>query len=70
VAQRRIRCVSEQHAPRFAESATSALEELARQQHAERVRDLEELRAEVWESDEELGTFLADFRATRDASLG
>lgn len=43
--------------------------DLARQQHAEEVRDPKELAAGVWESDEELEAFLADLRASRDASL-
>lgn len=47
----------------------SDLEELARGQHATPVREITELRAEVWDSDEELDEFLADWRASRDASL-
>ncbi len=47
----------------------SDLEQLARDQHAAPVRDIAELRADVWESDEELDEFLADWRASRDASL-
>ncbi|MHB1537837.1 MAG: hypothetical protein ACYCST_21710 [Acidimicrobiales bacterium] len=47
----------------------SVLEELARDQHATTVRDIVELRADVWGSDEELDEFLADWRASRDASL-
>jgi len=49
--------------------AVSVLEELAREQHATPVRDIAELRADVWGSDEELDEFLADWRASRDASL-
>ncbi|MGC8472142.1 MAG: hypothetical protein ACP5PM_07615 [Acidimicrobiales bacterium] len=49
--------------------ATPALEELAREQHARPVRDIAELRADVRGSDEELHEFLADWRASRDASL-
>jgi hypothetical protein len=47
----------------------SDLEELARDQHATPVRDIAELRADVWDSDEELDEFLTDWRASRDASL-
>lgn len=46
----------------------SALETLARDQHAQPVRAIAELRADLWESDEELDEFLADWRASRDAS--
>jgi len=48
---------------------SSVLEELARDQHARPVTDLEELRLDVWSSDAELEEFLADWRASRDASL-
>lgn len=47
----------------------SDLEEVARDQHATPVRDIAELRADVWDSDEELDEFLANWRASRDASL-
>jgi hypothetical protein len=57
--------VSKQHVP----ETMSALEELAHDQHATPVRDIAELRADVWGSDEELDEFLADWRASRDASL-
>ena len=49
--------------------AIPVLEELARDQHARPVQDIEELRADVWDSDTELDEFLADWRARRDASL-
>jgi hypothetical protein len=52
-----------------ATETTSVLDELARDQHATPVRDIAELRADVWDSDEELDEFLADWRASRDASL-
>lgn len=42
---------------------------LAREQHATPVRDIAELRADIWSSDEELEEFLADVRASRNASL-
>jgi hypothetical protein len=64
-ARRKLSGVSEQP---VSEAAT-ILEELARDQHARPVRDIEELRADVWSSDEELDEFLADWRATRDSSL-
>jgi hypothetical protein len=57
--------VSEQSAG----EGVSILEELAREQHARPVRDIEELRADLWSSDEEFDEFLVDWRASRDASL-
>jgi len=51
-------------------SAPATIEELARLQHAEQVRDVEELTAAIWASDEELSEFLADLRLARDSSLG
>jgi hypothetical protein len=45
------------------------IEDLARAQHAEPVADPGELAADVWESDAELAEFLADLRASRNASL-
>lgn len=55
---------------RNAAAGSLTLAELARQQHAEVVHDTTELAADVWDSDEELDEFLADLRASRDASLG
>jgi len=49
--------------------AAPVLEELARDQHAQPVRDIEELRADVWASGQELDEFLADWRSSREASL-
>ncbi|MGH2864765.1 MAG: hypothetical protein ACRDJX_05890 [Solirubrobacteraceae bacterium] len=49
--------------------AMPVLEQLARDQHARPVSDLEELRADVWSSEQELEEFLADWRASRDASM-
>jgi hypothetical protein len=49
---------------------SSTRDELARRQHAEPDADLAELAAELWEPDEELDAFLADFRESRDYSLG
>lgn len=62
---RKLNDVSEQPVS----EAIPVLEELARDQHATPVRDIAELRADVWDSDEELDEFLADWRASRDASL-
>lgn len=45
-----------------------SLEDLARAQGATPVLDPHELVADIWESDEELDAFLADLRASRDAS--
>lgn len=45
------------------------IEELARVQHAEQIADVEELAADIWKSDQELGEFLTDLRASRNASL-
>jgi hypothetical protein len=44
------------------------IEELARAQRAEAVSDAAKLAAEIWETDEELDAFLADLRASRNAS--
>lgn len=63
--RRRLGKVSQQPASQV----VSILEELARDQHAQPVRDIAELRADVWDSDKELDEFLADWRASRDASL-
>jgi hypothetical protein len=45
------------------------IEDLARAQHAGPVADPGELAADIWESDAELEEFLADLRASRNASL-
>ncbi len=60
-----MRVVSEQPVS----EAVPVLEELARDQHARPVRDIAELRADVWDSDEELAEFLADWRTSRNTSL-
>lgn len=52
-----------------ATGTTSLLEQLARDQRATPVRDIDELRVDVWDSDDELDEFLADWRASRDTSL-
>lgn len=49
--------------------ATSALDQLAQEQHARSVADVQELRLDVWDSDEELEEFLSDWRASRETSL-
>jgi hypothetical protein len=67
--QRRIVSMSEaphEHEPTV---GPSTIEELARIQHAQPVADLDELVEDIWESDEELDAFLADLRASRNASL-
>jgi hypothetical protein len=46
-----------------------SLDELARLQEARVVRDVRELEADIWDSDEELDDFLADLRASRHSSL-
>lgn len=46
------------------------IDELARLQHAEEVRGPHDLVADIWESDAEVGEFLADFRSSRATSLG
>lgn len=56
--------------PALASGTGLRLEDLAKQQDAQVVEDLEDLKADVWASDEELDQFLADLRASRDASLG
>ncbi|HEX4660453.1 MAG TPA: hypothetical protein VH307_23945 [Streptosporangiaceae bacterium] len=45
------------------------IEDLAHDHHAEPVADPGELAADIWESDAELAAFLADLRASRNASL-
>ena len=46
------------------------VEELARQQGVFPVRSAEAMRAELWDSDEELDAFLTDVRASRQADVG
>jgi len=48
---------------------SATIEDVARAQHAEPVADPGELAADIWESDAELEAFLADLRASRNASL-
>jgi hypothetical protein len=45
------------------------IDDLARAQQATVVGDPHELADDIWESDDELDTFLADLRASRNASL-
>jgi hypothetical protein len=47
-----------------------SIEELARQQGVLPVESVEDMRADLWDSDEELEQFLADVRASRQADLG
>lgn len=56
--------------PALASGIGLRFEDLAEQQRAQVVDDLEDLKADVWASDEELDAFLADLRASRDASIG
>ena len=46
-----------------------SVDELARQQGVRPVRSLDEMRADLWDSDDELEAFLADLRASRRADL-
>ena len=70
VRRRRLVIVSEQDEPGLWGAPSLTLDEVARRQHAKPVADLAELAADIWESDEELDAFLADFRESRDSSLG
>ena len=56
--------------PDVASSRNLRLADLAERQRAGVVTDVAELRADVWGSDEELAAFLADLRASRNASAG
>ena len=56
--------MSEQPLP----EAVSVLEKFAHDQHAIPVTDIDQLRLDVWSSDEELEEFLVDWRTSRDAS--
>jgi hypothetical protein len=47
-----------------------SIEELARQQGVQPVRSFEDVRADLWDTDEEFDAFLADVRASRQADLG
>jgi hypothetical protein len=42
-----------------------SIEELARQEGVRPVRSFDDMRADVWNTDEELDEFLADVRASR-----
>ncbi|HET7486880.1 MAG TPA: hypothetical protein VFJ85_03065 [Acidimicrobiales bacterium] len=57
--------MSERREPAF--GAAPTIDDLARAQGARPVRDLRELVADIWESDEELDDFLADLRRSREA---
>jgi hypothetical protein len=62
--------VSEQHhEPDDSTWSAPTIDELARSQGAQVVEDVHDLVDEIWASDEELDAFLADLRASRDASL-
>jgi hypothetical protein len=45
------------------------IDEIARQRGVRPVESVDDARADIWESDEELDAFLADVRASRDANL-
>ncbi len=47
-----------------------SIEELAEQQGVRPVASLDELRCDIWASDEELDAFLADLHASRHADYG
>jgi hypothetical protein len=57
------------HEPEPMADQLATIEDLARVQHAEAVADPAGLAADIWESDAELEAFLADLRASRNASL-
>ena len=57
------------HEPEPVADQLVTIEDLARAQHAEPVADPAGLAADIWESDAELEAFLADLRASRNASL-
>lgn len=64
-----VESVSEQpREPVPSPAAAMSIEELARAQGAAPVLDPHELAADIWASDEDLDAFLADLRASRDAS--
>lgn len=46
-----------------------SVEELARLQGVKPVESLDDMRADVWDTDNELDEFLADVRASRQADL-
>ena len=46
-----------------------SVEELARQQGVRPVSSVDDMQADLWDSDEELEQFLADVRAPRQADL-
>jgi hypothetical protein len=62
--------VTSQHGDTHSGSRALTLDELARRCLAKPVADVDELAADIWESDEELDAFLADLRASRAASHG
>jgi hypothetical protein len=65
-----MRAVSQAHdEPQAMAGGPATIEDLARAQHAEPVADPAELAPDIWESDAELQEFLADLRASRNASL-
>lgn len=57
------------HGLRFGPPSVS-VEELARQQGVRPVRSFEDMRADLWDSDEEFDAFMVELRASRQADLG
>ena len=47
-----------------------SVDELARQQGVRPVRSLDDMRADLWDTDEDLDRFLAEVRAARQDDLG
>ena len=47
-----------------------SVDELARQQGVRPVRSLDDMRADLWDTDEDLDRFLAEVRASRQDDLG
>lgn len=50
--------------------AAVSVDELARQQGVRPVRSLGDMRADLWDSDEEFDAFKAELRASRKADVG
>jgi hypothetical protein len=50
-------------------AASVTVEELAREQEVQPVRSLKEMRADLWDSDQELDEFLAGVRRARQEDL-
>jgi hypothetical protein len=46
-----------------------SIDDIAHQRGVHPVDSVDDMRADIWESDDELAAFLADVRASRDANL-